>query len=123
MSAPSPAPTLKARLLALAGVGAPSLLFFLQLCDLIYDCGCRALWNGAADGCNVHAPEPPHCPWCATGLWGSLVPVGLMLSTQAACLLTARRRLAPRIALAAACFPLAGGVAGLAFGWWTGYWS
>lgn len=119
----TPTPSRRARALALGAIAVPSLLFFLQLCDLIYDCGCRALWDGAAEGCNVHAASPPHCPWCATGLWGTLVPVGLMLASQAALVLTARGGLGVRVALALACFPLVGGAVGLAFGWWTGYWS
>lgn len=110
------------RWLLLAAVGVPSLLWTIQLCDAIYDCGCVALWSGAADACNVHAAHPPHCPWCATGLWGSVVPPLATLGTQALIVFRVR---SPRIAAvcAALAFPAVGIAVGLLFGWATGYWS
>ena len=53
-------------------LGITSVLF-IQYCDLLFDCGCQAHWAAAADYCNVHNAEPPHCPWCAgdgaSGRW------------------------------------------------------
>ena len=56
-------------------------LFWLQLCDLVYDCGCRGFWAGAAEHCNIHhapADSPNRCPWCASPLAGGLSFVGTM---------------------------------------------
>lgn len=47
----------------LALVGAA--LLFLPLCNLIFDCGCTWPFLGGARHCNVHQPQPPHCPLCA----------------------------------------------------------
>jgi hypothetical protein len=48
---------------ALAVLGAAAL--FLPLCDLLFDCGCTWAFLGGAAHCNVHHPQPPHCPLCA----------------------------------------------------------
>lgn len=48
---------------ALALLGAAVL--FLPLCDLLFDCGCTWPFFGGARHCNVHQPQPPHCPLCA----------------------------------------------------------
>lgn len=94
----------------------------IQLCDALYDCGCHALWNGAASACNVHAEHPPHCPWCATGLWGSVLPPLTVLGAQATLLFSVKSKLWAA-ALAASAFPLVGSALGLLFGWATGYWT
>jgi hypothetical protein len=39
-------------------------------CNLMFHCGCSALALTAH--CNIHAPAPPHCPWCAQPLWFAL---------------------------------------------------
>lgn len=115
-------PSLGQRWLLLAAVGLPSMLWMIQLCDVIYDCGCRPLWSGAAQACNVHAAQPPHCPWCATGVWGTVLPPVAVLGTQA--LLVFRSPSIRRAAvLASAAFVVVGGGVGLIFGWATGYWS
>ena len=37
-------------------------------CNLMFGCGCRALWNGGWRDCNVHRTDGgPRCPWCV--LW------------------------------------------------------
>ena len=56
-----------------------SSILFLSFCDLVYACGCEALWRGAAEDCNIHNAAGPHCPWCSFGIlgggfiWGSIV--------------------------------------------------
>jgi hypothetical protein len=45
-------------------------LFFINLCNLIFRCGCRSLWAGAAVACNIHAQQRHHCPWCSHGTGG-----------------------------------------------------
>jgi hypothetical protein len=112
------------RLAALGICGGLAALFFIDLCDLIFDCGCRSLWAGAADHCNVHDPATPSCPWCTSGRWGLYLPMGAILGAQAIALL-APGRLAVRwrIALATAAFFVAGGAVGVAFGLAHGYWT
>ncbi len=51
--------------LVFAATAAAGALFFLDLCDLIYGCGCVAWWEGAAAHCNIQVPGPPDCPFCA----------------------------------------------------------
>lgn len=51
--------------LAFAAVAAAGALLFLDLCDLIYRCGCVAWWAGGAAHCNIRIPGPPDCPFCA----------------------------------------------------------
>ncbi|MDA1094776.1 MAG: hypothetical protein O3A25_16115, partial [Acidobacteria bacterium] len=64
------------------GLGATSVLF-LDLCDLIFACGCEAFWLTAAEHCNIQTAGRPDCPWCATGIWGSVVPIGAVAGAQA----------------------------------------
>ena len=69
------------RVLFLGVLAAATALFWLQLCDLVYDCGCLGLWAGAAEHCNVHqapAGSPHRCPWCASPLAGGVSFVGTM---------------------------------------------
>ncbi len=110
------------RLACLAVALALSQTLFIQYCDLLFDCGCQPLWAGRAEHCNIHNPEPPHCPWCldggAIGRWANAAIVvsqsGLALwpgafgALRAACVFLA--------------FPAVGGLGGLAAGLATGYW-
>lgn len=106
-----------------AGGATVALALFLDFCDLVYGCGCRSWWNGAAEACNIHAPAPPHCPWCATGKLGLYVPVGAILLAQAIAVFWPPRLAWPwRGLLVLALFPLVGGGVALVFGLVTGYW-
>jgi hypothetical protein len=40
-------------------------IFFLPLCGFLFGCGCRNLWAGGVEHCNIHVPGPPDCPWCS----------------------------------------------------------
>ena len=97
--------------------------FFINFCDLVYQCGCESLWAGVAAHCNIHAAQPPHCPWCASQAAGNS-SFGVILGMQAlAAFLPGSAGLGKRLALALAAFPVAGGVMALAWGWCTGYWA
>ncbi len=98
-------------------------LFFIQFCDLLFDCGCRALWAGAASHCNIHNPGPPHCPWClqeGSFGWWSFVAV---ITSQAAIVLWPGALGPGRVISALLAFPVVGGLAGGAIGVATGYWA
>jgi len=107
-----------------ATVGGLSLLFMINLCDLIFSCGCHSLWNGAAEACNVHNEGTRNCPWCATGVWGQILPPVSVLLVQGAIALGPHRLgVFQRVVLSALAFPAVGTLAGLISGLATGYWS
>jgi hypothetical protein len=76
---------------ALPAVLLVTLVMITPLCGLSFDCGCQALWSGAADHCNVNRAGEPHCPWCEFAVLGS-VGVGLTLVIQVAGYRLLRRR-------------------------------
>jgi hypothetical protein len=53
------------------------------LCHQVFRCGCETMWGGAADHCNVHAKEGPHCPWCENARLGTF-GFSLTLAVQGA---------------------------------------
>jgi hypothetical protein len=75
------------RALVLVAVVGVSYTFFTPFCDVMFNCGCQVLWEGAGRFCNVHTAGGPHCPFCSTGLWGRIVPRGSVWLTQAAVVL------------------------------------
>lgn len=99
-------------------------LFFIDLCDLIYRCGCDHLWAGAAARCNIHNPSGRHCPWCAMGTNQVLVVYLGIVGPQVLLAFRPRRwHWSRRLWLALAAFPAIGGLEGLAVGLFTGYWN
>jgi hypothetical protein len=61
-------------------------------CNLVFHCGCGAL--ALAAHCNIHAPSPPHCPWCAQPLWFALALVLALACGGVAIALAWRRTIA-----------------------------
>ena len=61
---------MKDRLLPFAISFTVTCLFFVNVCDWIFDCGCRSLWAGADALCNVHLAGVHHCPICSRGIAG-----------------------------------------------------
>ncbi len=92
-------------------------VFYIDFCNLVYQCGCASLWAGADAHCNVHNATGRHCPWCSVGIAGS---VGLWLSVIVGQAFVAFRT--SRILLTLLVFPLIGGIEALALGLWFGYW-
>ena len=98
-------------------------VFFIQYCDLIFSCGCQALWAGASSSCNIHAPAPPHCPWCLHhGSYGWWSLSGICTAQAGIALWPGAFGLARGISVFLA-FPVLGGVFGVAAGLATGYWG
>ena len=77
-----------ARALVLVGVVGVSYTFFTPFCDVMFNCGCQVLWEAGGSLCNVHTSTAgPHCPFCATGAWGKMIPRGSVWLTQVAVVL------------------------------------
>ncbi len=106
-----------------AAAAATTHLFFIQYCHLLFACGCQALWAGASATCNIHAPAPPHCPWCLhDGTWG-YASLWVIVGSQAVLALWPGRLGAVRGVAVFLAFPVVGGVSALVAGLATGYWG
>lgn len=101
-----------------------TLVFLINFCNLVYQCGCRSLWAGAADHCNIHTPGVKHCPWCSIGDAGFAGVTAAILLPQGILSFRPRRwHWTRRLAASLLAFPAAGLVVALAIGLATGYWS
>jgi hypothetical protein len=92
--------------LALSGV------FFIDVCALVFGCGCHSLWAGAAIACDVHNPEPPHCPWCAHLSAGAVAFLAPALAQGFLLFGPGRAGVGLRFLLALAVFPVIAGLVG-----------
>src|SRR3954447_2724556 len=116
--------SLGGRVLTAAVAVAVTTVFFIDFCNLIYRCGCRSLWNGAASMCNVHSPFDKHCPWCSIGssgafaVWLTIIAVQLYFAVR-----PRRLRWAARIALTLGTFPVLAGVLAFGIGVSLDYWT
>jgi hypothetical protein len=108
----------------LFGVSAGiSLALILNLCDAVFACGCKSAWNGGAEQCNVHQHGVHHCPWCSVGTEGFWLAMVLLLIPQLVfSFWPAGWAWRVRIPVVLAMFPIAGGLVGLGYGWYLGYW-
>lgn len=82
----------RAAALALAFLATAAV--YMPLCGLVFGCGCRFVFLGGTEHCNMHAPHPPHCPLCTgSPLYG--LAFGLVL--WAAFLVPLERLMRPRL--------------------------
>lgn len=108
--------------IALAGC-ATSTIFFIDFCNLVYRCGCKSLWNGAAEACNIHSQGTHHCPWCSIGNSGALAVWLTVVGAQSFIAVRSQRLpMVPRVILTFAAFPVVGGVLAFAIGLSLNYW-
>lgn len=118
---------MRRKTLALGAAISISSVFFIDVCDLVFRCGCRSLWAGASVACNIHEASPeggPHCPWCAHPLTAGAVAFLAVAAVQAVILLSpGRAGVALRFALALLSFPAVAGLAGAIQGFLWDYWS
>jgi len=98
-------------------LGTITWVFYLDLCNLYFQCGCRSLWAGAAEHCNIHQKGMKHCPICELPTHEYLALIALILSTQGHFV---RRE---KWLWAILAFPVIAGLEALALGWYRGYWS
>lgn len=119
----SPVRPLLLKAAVFAGAAALTSALFINLCDLVYQCGCSWAWAGAADHCNIHTPGVRHCPWCVEGaVWGE-VCYWIVLGSQALIAFWPAAAGWGRAALACAAFPVVGGLCAVLVGLFSGYWS
>ena len=109
--------------LVFAAAAAVTSAFFINLCAVIFACGCVSLWSGADAHCNIHQSEAHHCPWCANGRLASAIPWVLIVAAQGAIGFWPRKmHTGLRLVSALAAFPVAGAVIAIAYGLYAGYW-
>jgi hypothetical protein len=109
---------------ALAAAIAVSSIFFVDVCGLVFGCGCRSLWAGASADCNVHNAAGPHCPWCAHPLAAGGSAFASTAIVQALILFRPGRAGLPlRFALTLLSFPVTAGLAGAVQGFLWDYWG
>ena len=107
----------------LVAAGTASALF-INACDVVYHCGCRSWWNGAAEACNIHVPESRHCPWCLEGGLGGYISFAAVILCQATISFwPSKVAVGARLTGTLLAFPVVAGLSGLLFGLLTGYWS
>ena len=110
------------RALLFIAASAISWVFLIQVCDVIYRCGCEPLWAGAADHCNMNRPGARHCPWC-TVPYAYDATLALIFAAQAILALGPWNwGMLRRSILTLAAFPLVSALSGTALGLWSGYW-
>jgi hypothetical protein len=98
-------------------------VFFINLCNLIYRCGCRSLWSGAAEACNIHVAGVKHCPFCSYGAIGYGSVLALVLIPQLmVSWWPAHWDWRTRLMSAVLVFPVMMAVAALVLGLASGYW-
>src|SRR5262249_22236657 len=110
----------RSRHLAILGVAAVggNMLFIAPRCGFLFKCGGGWDLGGADKYCNVHHPLPPHCPWCAHGTMGFILPmVGLTLGQFGGGLIA--RRLGASVVIALLITPLSIIPAGVFLGFLT----
>ena len=94
---------------------------FLPVCDLSFDCGCRAPGLGGHSHCDIHTSGPPDCPWCDHD-WAGYAAMALSASIGLVVVWVLPRGARPMIVIVAGLGALLGGalVAGVATSLWLG---
>jgi hypothetical protein len=119
-----PSKVLLKRLAVFLGAATAASLLFINFCNLVFQCGCRSLWAGAADHCNIHMAGVPHCPWCASGGLSGYVSFAAIVIVQAlVAFWPGGGGIARRLLVALLAFPVVGGISAVVSALVTGYWS
>lgn len=98
-------------------LAAITCVFFIDLCGLYFQCGCRSLWAGAASQCNIHHSGVKHCPLCLLPLEAFLAYIALILLAQGYLIWR------DKWLWAVLAFPLLTALEALVLGWYRGYWE
>ena len=110
------------KLLILSAGIAFTAAFFINWCNLVYQCGCTFYWAGAATQCNIHHADMRHCPWCSNANYGGLA-FGFTLVVQTFAAFWPGTRYWRNFVLTLAVSPVAAAVIGVAIGVYAGYWA
>ena len=114
----------RAQSLLIFGVSAAiSCVFIINLCAVIYQCGCTFVWAGGNQHCNIHQPIGKHCPWCSIGNGGFTAVLGVIVLAQALAAFILPFNWPARLGAAIAAFPVVGAIEALIVGLVKGYWS
>lgn len=105
------------KLAAFAALATATWALYINVCQLIFQCGCTWLWAGAATQCNIHRPGVKHCPVCMLPSVEYHALLAMILAAQAYCLWR------DQWAGAVLSFPLLASAQCLVLGWYVGYWS
>lgn len=98
-------------------------VFFINVCHLVFRCGCDFLWAAADAHCNIHNPTGKHCPFCSFGYAGYAGIFCTLVAAQAAFSFLPGWKWTARLAAAILAFPLVFGILAVVLGLYTGYWS
>jgi hypothetical protein len=107
--------------LAAAGVAYGTLM---NVCALLFQCGCRSWWTGAATHCNIHQAGAKHCPWCTLDpniFWGLFA--GFVVCELAAVLFTRHRPWWQQFAAGVAAYLVAATLSAGVLGVFQHYWN
>ena len=113
---------MKHRLLPFAVSFAVTCVFFIDICDWIFDCGCRSLWAGADAMCNVHIVGSRHCPFCSRGVPGYAAIMAAVTLPQFAVAVWTGWSTMARLVVCVLLVPVSMVVVGLLAGAYDGYW-
>jgi hypothetical protein len=111
------------RIIPFAASFAVTCVFFINVCDWIFDCGCRSLWAGADAMCNVHLAGSRHCPICSRGVPGYAAVMALVSAPQLAASLWLPAGRTARLIVCLLLFPISMVLVGLLAGTIDGYWN
>jgi hypothetical protein len=99
-------------------------VLFINLCNLVYQCGCKSLWDGADEHCNIHAKHGRHCPFCSHGNTGYGLFFSAILFPQFGIAYISRRRSAAlQLSAILVSFPVCFAIVALVVGLMDGYWK
>lgn len=96
----------------------------LNLCALLFQCGCRSWFTGAAAHCNIHLAHAKHCPWCTlapTYFWSLF---GVFVAAQALAIVFLRQRpVAQQFTAALGAYLASATLSALVLGFSQHYWN
>lgn len=104
-----------------AGVAYATLL---NVCGILFQCGCRSWWTGAASHCNIHQAHAKHCPWCTLAPEYFWTLFGAFVLTQGVAVWASRRRpVFQQLSLAVGAYLASAALSALVLGFSQHYWN
>lgn len=104
-------------LLGFAVLAGLTEFLFIDLCGMVFQCGCVNWLLGGMSQCNMTVPSLRHCPLCRMSPTAYHALVLLLIAVQGVFVWKGRW------AEAVLVFPFGGGLALLVLGWYFGYWG